>query len=168
MDLRDLSSLAKRIAGEIQHGRPPDDGVSAVTYQVLPPAVTRGTRGYIEKISNQINGAYEKGWFDACAVMMRRLLETVIIEAFEYKKIESKIKDKNGDYLYLSDLIAAAQTESQWTLTRNTKRALSKLKDVGDKSAHSRRYIAHREDVESLATDFRGAIQEFIFLAGLK
>lgn len=140
----------------------------AVTHQIVPPAVVRGTRGYIEKITNQVNGAYERGWYDGCAVMMRRLLETLIIEAFEYYKLQSKITGSSGEYFYLGDLISAALAESSWTLTRNTKSALPKLKDVGDKSAHSRRFIAHRQDIESLASSFRGVIQEFVYLANLK
>ena len=39
-------------------------------------------RSYIVTVGRQMNGCYEKGWFDGCAVMMRRLLEISIIEAF--------------------------------------------------------------------------------------
>jgi hypothetical protein len=42
-----------------------------------------------------MNGAYSAGWYDACAVMMRRLLETVIIEAFEQNGLDQKIKDSS-------------------------------------------------------------------------
>ena len=44
---------------------------------VIPLSVVRGTRGYIERVANQINGTYENGWYDACAVMIRRVLERV-------------------------------------------------------------------------------------------
>jgi len=127
------------------------------------------TRGYIERVVYQINGAYENGWFDACAVMMRRLLETLIIECFEAHKIASKIKDpRTGDFYYLSDLVAKAVNESTWNLGRNTKRGLPRLKAIGDQSAHSRRYNAHREDIDKLLADFRTACQELIYLAKLK
>lgn len=168
MEPRDFLILAKGIASEPYVSRPPDEGVSAETHQVLPPAIVRATRGYIEKVANQINGCYEKGWYDACAVMMRRLLETLIVEAYEKHGIEAAIKNSSGDYLYLRDLVAAAVSQAGWTLTRNTKNALPRLKDLGDKSAHSRRYIAHRQDIEAVIADFRGVIQEFVFLAGLK
>jgi hypothetical protein len=45
---------------------------------------------------------------------------------------------------------------------------LPKLKDIGDKSAHSRRYNAHRGDVDPLLPDIRLVVQEFVYLAGLK
>lgn len=58
--------------------------------------------------------------------------------------------------------------ETTWNLGRNTKRALPKLKSIGDQSAHSRRYVAHREDLEPLIADFRVVCQELLFLSKLK
>lgn len=164
----DFLRLAKNIASERTVAFPPDEGTLADTHQIIPPAVVRGTRGYIEKIANQVNGAYERGWYDCCAVMMRRLLETLIIEAFEGHGIQAKIVGRDGEYVYLRDLITTALAEPSWTLTRNTKSSLPKLKDLGDKSAHSRRFIAYRQDIEPLAPGFRGVIQEFVYLANLK
>lgn len=163
-----LLNLAKRISDDAGATTPPDDGVHAQTHQVVPPAIVRGTRGYIEKVTNQINGMYEMGWYDGCAVMMRRLLETLIIEAFEKHSIESTIKNPAGDYLFLRDLINRSLAEPSWTLSRNTKAVLPGLKDLGDKSAHSRRYVAHRQDIESIKASFRGVVQEFVYLADLK
>jgi len=47
----------------------------------------------------QINGCFENGWHDASAVMIRRLLETLIIEVFEYYKIASRIQNSAGRLL---------------------------------------------------------------------
>jgi hypothetical protein len=166
---RDALSIAKAIQAEVpRRGRPPEEGMAPESEQVLPHSVVRGTRGYIEKILIQVNGTYERGWFDACAVMIRRLLETLIIEAFEHHKRASEIQNSSGDFLYLRDLIAKTLAEPSWNLTRNTKAALPRLKDIGDKSAHSRRYIAHRADIQAVVPDLRVAVQELIFLAGLK
>ena len=127
------------------------------------------TRGYIERVVYQINGCYEKGWFDGCSVMMRRLIETLIIECFEAHGIAEKIKtSKTGDFLYLSELVNRTLQEQSWNLGRNTKRALPNLKSIGDQSAHSRRYNAHREDIDKLVPDFRTACQELLYIASLK
>ena len=40
-----------------------------------------------------MNGCYSSEWYDASAVMMRRLVEIAIIEAFEKKGVAHKIKD---------------------------------------------------------------------------
>ena len=126
-----------------------------------------GTRGYLEKIVFQINGCYEQGWFDGCAVMMRRLLEVLIIECFEKNNIASKIKDGAGNYFLLGELVNATLNEPAWNLGRETKRALPILKDSGNRSAHGRRYTAHREDIDKLNPDFRIACQELLYLSGL-
>jgi hypothetical protein len=147
---------------------PPEEGRYSDTQLVVPRSIVRGTRGYIERVVNQVNGCYENGWNDACAVMVRRLIETLIIEAFEKNSIAHKIKNTNGDFFFLSDLISRCLGEPKWNLTRGCKHALPKLKDIGDKSAHSRRYVAQRGDLAPLLADIRLVVQEMIFLAGLK
>jgi len=148
---------------------PPSEGTTPRSQNVLPRALAVNTRGYIEKVVDQVNGCYEKGWFDGCAVMMRRLLETLIIECFEAHKVAAKIKDpRSGDFMYLSDLIPKTLSEPSWNLGRNSKKALPSLKAIGDQSAHSRRYNAHREDIDKLITDFRIVCQELLYIAKLK
>jgi len=166
---REALELAKRLkAAAPTSFVPPSEGTRPANEFILPFAMVRGTRGYIERVTNQINGCYEKGWFDGCAVMMRRLIETLIIECFEEHKIADKIKNPNGDFVYLADLIDKTLQEQGWNLGRNTKQALPRLKSVGDKSAHSRRYNAHREDIDKVSTDFRDVCQELLSIAGLK
>jgi hypothetical protein len=131
-------------------------------------SLVRGTRGYIERITNQINGAYENGWYDACAVLLRRLLETLIIESFEAHGIAGSIKNVAGDFFYLRDLVGKLQKETAWNLSRNAKQALPKLKDIGDKSAHSRRFVAQRGDIQPLISDIRTVVQELLFISKLK
>jgi hypothetical protein len=167
--VRNALNAAKAIQTEVdkQLG-PPEEGRRAEKQLVLPSSVVRGTRGYIERVVNQINGCYENGWYDAAAVMIRRLLETLIIETFEHHGIASKIQNAGGDFFYLKDLIDACLKEPAWNLTRNCKQAMPRLKDVGDKSAHSRRYNAHRGDIAPLTTDIRLVVQELLYLAALK
>ena len=167
--LQNVLNAAKAIDQEIRKELgPPEEGLLAETQTVIPRSLVRGTRGYIEKIANQANGCYEHGWYDACAVLIRRLIETLIIESFEKHAIAGKIQNSSGDFLYLRDLIKFALSETTWNLSRNCKQALPKLKDIGDKSAHSRRYIAQRGDIDPLLADIRLVVQELIFLSGLK
>jgi len=147
---------------------PPEEGISVYDGQVINRTIIRGTRGYIEKICNQINGAYQNGWFDASAVLIRRLIETLIIEVYEHYNIQNAIKDHNGDYLFLRDLIDKVLNEPAWTIGRLTKKALPKLKEIGDKSAHNRRFIAQRNDIDIIIDPLRDSIQELIYLAQLK
>jgi len=124
-------------------------------------------RGYLVTVGRQMNGSYTMGWHDAAAVMMRRLIEVSIIEAFEARGIASKIKDADGNYLQLSDLIGKALAETNWSLSRNTKKALPGLRDVGHMSAHGRYFCARREDLEALRMGCRVVLEEFLHHAGL-
>ena len=171
--MNELSKQALEIARLIQNevprtDIPAEDGSTPKSDQVIPFSVIKGTRGYIEQVVNQINGCYEDAWFDACAVMIRRLIETLIIEAYEYHHISGKIKNPNGDFLFLKDLIDAILSESTWNISRNTKSSLRNLKNIGDLSAHNRRYIAHRSDIDRVIPDLRVVVQELLYLSGLK
>lgn len=114
-----------------------------------------------------MNGCFASAWYDACAVMMRRLLETVIIEAFEAYKLDSVIKNSQGDFIQLTDLVNAAISERTWNLSRNAKKALPQLRDVGHISAHSRRFTAQKNDIEKVLPHCRIALEEFLHLPGL-
>jgi hypothetical protein len=147
---------------------PPEEGCPSLNNSVISFSLVRNTRGYLERVVHQINGCYDNGWYDACAVMIRRFLEILIIETFEQHGIATKVKNSNGDFFYLSDLINATLAEPSWNLSRNTKNALPKLKEIGDKSAHSRRFNAIRSDIDRIISDLRVTAQELIYLAKLK
>jgi hypothetical protein len=171
--MSDLAKTALDIARNIQKGvpkgnKPPSEGGPPKSEQVLLHSVVKGTRPYIEKIVYQINGCYENGWYDACAVVTRRLIETLIIETFEQHGIANKIQNPAGDYFYLKDLIARTLNETTWHIGRNAKQALPRLKDIGDRSAHSRRFLAHRGDIDKIIDDLRVITQELVLLANLK
>lgn len=168
-NLKEAFKLADAMSKEVENlALPPSEGKPADTQKVVIFSLVKGTRGYIEKVVHQINASYEHGCYDACAVMIRRLIETLIIEVFEAYKIEARIKNSVGDFLYLGDLISKMLAETAWNLGRNTKTSLPKLKNVGDISAHSRRHNAHREDIDKLKDDLRIVIQELVTLANLK
>jgi hypothetical protein len=165
--------LAVRFASELQNDisaftLPPSAGIPSREEPIVYMALVRKTRGYLERVSDQINGTYVHGCYDACLVMIRRLIETLLIECFEAYQLADSIKDANGDYKFLRDLVDAALTEKSWQLGRSVRKGLPTLKDVGDKSAHSRRFNAHREDVDKIAPLVRETVQELVSLARLR
>ncbi len=168
-DISGVLAKVKVLNDELRANNPPPEDTGHSTEQpIIYMSLVNGTRGYIEKLSHQINGTYENGWYDGCAVMIRRLIETLIIECFESKSIAHKIQNVSGDFVYLSDLISATLSESSWNIGRNAKKSLKALKDIGDKSAHSRRFIAQRRDIDKVTADIRNVVQELIYLASLK
>lgn len=152
--------------------QPPLEGTKPKTARVIDPSLVAGTRGYLEKVAVQINGTYENGWYDACAVMLRRFVETLIIETFIAKQIEDRIKDNNGDFISLKGLIDKANGDPDLNLSRNTKKVLRQLKKLGDLSAHNRTFVANRNTFDNLLDDLhldmQTVVQEFVHEAGLK
>ena len=139
---------------------PPSDSI-------LPRAMFDGTRGYIEKVVAQINASYDASLFDCCAVMCRRLLETLIIEVYEHFGIADDLKDTDGNFKMFSGLLACLDNETQFNFGRDTKRGLKRFKDLGDRSAHNRRFNARRNDIDKIQEGLRVASEELLHLAAL-
>jgi hypothetical protein len=136
--------------------------------ELFPLALaTKTGRSYIVSIVTQMNGCFKHGWYDAAAVMMRRLVENVIIEAFESRQLASEIKDAAGNYLQLSALIDRALAQSALSLSRNTKRMLPQLRNLGHMSAHGRYFNAMKSDIEKVEDGVRVVTEEFLHLASL-
>jgi len=161
-------SVSKTIQSAFDRSTPLPSEVKPPSCQaILPHALFKNTRGYIEKVVFQVNATYTATCYDACAVMIRRLVEMLIIEAYEHGNRDSEVKDSSGNYLMLEGLTSAMLNDS-WNLSRTTKMTLKKLKQFGDLSAHSRRYNAQRQYVDDVVIHLRVVIEELLYLAGLR
>lgn len=72
------------------------EGVAAdvdLEHGYLPEAIWKNTRGYIEKIAFQVNGCFQYGFYDGASVLLRRLVETLLIECYEHDKTQARISD---------------------------------------------------------------------------
>lgn len=118
---------------------------------------------YIQKMAKQIILCYNYTLFDSCFIMLRKLIESLIIECYEKNKIQQSVQDTTtGNYFFLGDLITHFITEKTWTLTRNTKEALPKIKKYADLSAHNRRFSAKKNDIDQIKLELRIVIEELI------
>lgn len=117
---------------------------------------------YIQKSVIQMAKCYDVGLYDAVLVLMRKIFETLIIETFERFGCDDQIKDKNGTFLFLSDLIPEYLNSNRWNPSRNINSSLIKIKKYGDLSAHNRRFLAKKTDIDSIKTDMRQSLQEII------
>ncbi|MEH1965309.1 hypothetical protein [Nostoc sp.] len=134
---------------------------------LFPMEIVQKTRDYINKVAYQANECYKQGLYDACAVMVRRLIETLIIECYEHHKIDSKIKNKNGDFFALKDLISKFLSETEWNVSRSKNlEKIADIKVIGDLSAHNRRYNARDYDINKVKADIRIAVEELVYIAG--
>ena len=76
IDLRRLSDLDAEYSALLDLRR------VEVSNNILPFDWVSGTRAYLEQLVHQINGTYDSGFYDACAVLCRRLMESLIIEVY--------------------------------------------------------------------------------------
>lgn len=132
---------------------------------ILPRGLYENTRGYIESLAKQINSSYENNIFDGCAVLMRRLMEILLILAHEAISIESEIKDNNGEYKSLIQIISNSILSKKLGLSRNTKECLDTFRKTGNFSAHKIYYNAKRKDIKDIALDYRATIEELLYKA---
>jgi hypothetical protein len=76
IDVRRLADLEHKYAKSLS--RPPIPQSDSI----IPTEMVAGTRTYIERIVNQINACYDAGFYDGCAVLCRRLMESLILEIY--------------------------------------------------------------------------------------
>jgi len=149
------------------------DGVQPTIDQklgYLPEHIWRNTRGYVEAVCRELNGSFHNAYYNASAVMLRRLLETLIIEAYEHLSRDNEIKDAGGNYLMLTDLaerVCGENGHKGLNLGRDSKKALKEARSVGNWSAHARRFLAHAGDLTKFQAGVRLLVQELIQIAEL-
>jgi len=124
-------------------------------------------RQYLIKAAQQINAAYENNLFDACSLMMRRLLEILLIHCFEAKGIEDRAKDEEGNYQNLKMLINKAKTFSEISLSNDVKKDIDSFRELGNLSAHRVKYNCRKDDIRVLRVEYRAVIEELLYVAGL-
>lgn len=148
----------ERLSGTL--AEPKDSG------SVIPLGLVTG-RGYLEKVVLQLNVSYDAQLYDCCAVMCRRLLETLIIEVYEYCQRADEIKGTDGHFLMLNKLSTFFENDKAFNLGRNGLKGLRDFKTLGDLSAHNRRFNAHKEDIDRVRDGLRVAVEELAHLAKL-
>lgn len=141
---------------------PPEE---AYADDILPFDLYKNTRQNIEKIGDQINKSFYYGIYDAAAVLMRRLVEMLLILAFQASNEETKILSVDGNYLQLSQIINEAVQNKTLALSRNAKSYLGLFKEKGDLSAHNPFHITLKKDLELLQPKFRHLVQELLYKA---
>ena len=73
--------------------------VKAPSDNLFPIDIFDNTRDYVKKTARQAILCYDYGLYDGCLVMIRRLIETLIIELFEHRELKERILDKNNNYV---------------------------------------------------------------------
>lgn len=135
----------------------------APSNELFPIEILDNTRDYLKKVGVQAVCCYDSGLYDAALVMIRKLIESLIIELFEKHQISEKIKNpRTNNFYFLSDLIDYLTRETKWNLSRNVQTSLPKIKLKGDLSAHNRYFLAKKQDLDNIKFDIRITIEELV------
>lgn len=139
-----------------------------VTDELLPMDILDTAPYYIKLTAKQMNQCFECCLYDAVLVVMRKLIETLIIECFERYGIDDNIKDDKGNFFFLSELIPRFVVADKWNVSRNLETYIKMVKKYGDLSAHNRRFLAKRSDMNIFKFEMRQVIQEIIMIIDYK
>lgn len=134
---------------------------------ILPETLYLNTRGFIEKLAKQINASYEHNLADACAVLMRRLLEILLIMGYQNKQKQSEIQD-GVSYRNLVSIIDYTISNKTLSLQKDTHEVLHDFRELGNFSAHGLNYNCRKEEIRKVARKFRFAVEDMLYASGLK
>jgi len=133
---------------------------------VLPLAAVSERRPHLRRLVEEINGTYDAQFYNSCAVMARRLLESLLIEMYIHRGLEAQIKDALGRFIPLEQLIGRVQAGNPFNLGRNSPKAMSDVKELGDIAAHDRAYQVKELDLNDIKQRYRRLIEELATNAG--
>jgi hypothetical protein len=126
-----------------------------------------GKRDYLNKLIIQINHSYAHNCYDACAVLMRRLFEVLLVLSFQQHSIDDEIKDTAGaGYIMLDGIVKKAKNSSILKLSR-IKNEFDTFRMVGNFSAHNITYTAGKKDIDDIKLNYRVMLEELYNKAGL-
>jgi len=161
IDVRKVSDLEQNYEDFLRTKR------VVVSGSVIPSEWVAGTRRYLEQLVHQINGCYEFGFYDACAALARRFMESLIIEVYVNQKRHHEIQS-NGVFLPLERLIGVITSDKQISLGRNTQKTMIETKQLGDTAAHDRVYVTPQIDIDDHKVKYRRMIQELLEKANIR
>ena len=136
---------------------------------ILPDALYNSLPSNIQSLCKQINASYENNLYDCTAVIMRRLLESLLVLSYQNAGIETEITDKSGAYhIQLDKIIKNAEQNSTLNLSSNTRKDMMLFKDLGNYSAHKIWYNCTQGDIKPHILKYRAIIEELFYKSGVK
>jgi len=132
--------------------------------EYIPIEIVDGSRGYVVNVTRQINRCFQGECYDAGAVMIRRLLETLIIEVFEKKGLANNIKDQSGNYLMFADLVNRLINTVETPVGKTTRKELPIIAVVLNNCAHSRSFNISKAQLVQYQAFIVITIQELMIL----
>jgi hypothetical protein len=136
--------------------------ISPGVYLPEDPGLFAGKDRYLRDITIEINTAFRNGAYNACSVMLRRLLETLIIKAHTRNGTTEMATNRDGEFYHLGKLIDDVTANQIFGLTRSAYEAMPDLKRLGDWGAHNPSVLVRHTDLEPLKAKARLCFEELL------
>lgn len=131
------------------------------SHVLIPRAIYDRLPRNLNHIADQAEAAFEQWHFDACVVMIRRLVEAMLILAFQkIGHVKEIMVDK--DYLPLSGIIGKTNSGQWLRLTRGSADRLNLIKEIGDRGAHHPSYKTVEHDMDVISPKMRVILTELL------
>jgi len=135
-------------------------------FEVISEERFCGKRDGLDRLIVQINATYRDGSFDACASVMRRLMESVLILSFQANNIENEIRKGGGDYLGYEDIVKKAAASDVLRLSEKGI-DISMISKIGDYGGKGPMYTFGANDINAVRTGYRNVLETLCELAKL-
>lgn len=163
----DWSQTIEMWISQIKHWKDNDNVTVNQNGSVLPNELFNTLPSNVQSLCKQINASYENNLYDCTAVIMRRLLESLLVLSYQRAGIEADIM--NGSYhVTLDKMIKNAEQNRTLALSSNTKKEMALFKDLGNYSAHKIWYNCTQGDIKPYILKYRAIIEELLYKTGLK
>lgn len=105
--------------------------------ELIEEAKFCGKRPFLTRLIQQINFTYGNNCFDACAVLMRRLFEVLLVLAYQNQGIEADITKPDGSHKILEGIVKDAVQNKALGVPARISKNFDAFREVGNNSAHS-------------------------------
>lgn len=123
-------------------------------------------RSFIDRLIKQINFTYANNCYDACAVLLRRLFEVLLVLAYQHNNIEADITNAKGDHFMLEGIVKNAVQNKTLNIPSRICKNFDSFREVGNNSAHSITYTAGKKDIDDIQRNYRVAIEDLYNKSG--
>lgn len=122
---------------------------------------------YITRLLPQLNGTYDYEWYEGSAMLLRRLMETLVIELYTRRGWTQDVQDPaTNEFLMLKALIDQLNGDARLHIQRRIIDGLNKVKEIGDTAAHDFKIRIRKTDLDRIQSAVRLTCERLVFTIG--
>lgn len=118
-----------------------------------------GANSYYVKLLKSINSCYKYELYDACYVLIRKLISSLLIDIIEKNGHIEEIYD-NDKVKDLKEIISVFLNKSYWKYSKGINDTLNNIRLYGNNSVHNKYFIANKNDIDRDYHNYRFLIEE--------